>query len=114
MGGRYAIIAASIEKRIKGIIGISTAGFHFNSQTNDQQSIYFRSIDPDNYISDISPRKLFMFHGTNDTMVPIESAIKTFEKAKEPKHFFAANGCSHGYCNEMEKELEEALKDIFS
>jgi hypothetical protein len=71
------------------------------------------SIDPDHYVDKISPRKVFMLHGNNDTMVSLDDAKKTFDIAKEPKKFFVADGCGHGYCNNMEDELREDLKKIF-
>lgn len=113
MGARYAIIAAALDKRIKGVITISTSGFHVKKDSSDQTNNYYLSIDPDNYISDISPRQIFMFHGTNDTMVKPESAKQTFDLAKEPKQFFTADGCGHGYCDKMYDDLKESLAKIF-
>jgi hypothetical protein len=112
MGGRYSLIAAAIEKRFKGFIGISTGGFHFIKQGKPFDN-YLISIDPDHYVDKISPRKVFMLHGNNDTMVSLDDAKKTFDIAKEPKKFFVADGCGHGYCNNMEDELREDLKKIF-
>ena len=112
MGGRYAIIAGALDKKIKGVIAISSAGFHV-SKDNSPESGYFLSIDPDQYISRISPNYLFMIHGTNDTKVPIQDAEITFSIAKEPKKFFEAKGCGHGYCDNMHENLKSALKEIF-
>ena len=113
MGARYAIIAAAIEKRFKGVIVISSAGFHVKN-SNLASNPYLMSIDPDNYISDISPREVFMVHGTNDSTVNIKDAEYTFSLAKEPKKFFIAEGCKHGYCDKMEEELKEDLIVLFN
>lgn len=112
MGGRYALIAAAIDKRLKGVIAISTSGFHVKKESTEYNK-YLLSADPDNYIGDISPNYLFMFHGTNDTMVSMDDAKITFNLAKEPKKFFTAEGCGHGYCDKMYDNLKESLKILF-
>jgi len=113
MGGRYGIIATAIEPKVKGFIGISTSGFHI-PDTEMQYADFLRSIDPDRYVKRISPRKLFMLHGTDDTTIPIESAKNTYGEASEPKQFFYAEGCRHGYCDAMEGNLSVALEEMFS
>jgi len=112
MGGRYAIIAAAIEKRFKGAMIISSAGFHINKE-NKPENNYLLSIDPDHYIADISPRPLFMLHGSKDTKVRVDDAKLTFSIAKDPKKFFIAEGCGHGYCEEMNETIIEGFKEIF-
>jgi len=113
MGGRYAVIAAAIDKRLKGVIAISSSGFHVKDDSSNPYNSYLLSIDIDNYISSISPNPVIMIHGTNDTTVPLESARFTFNLAKEPKKFFIAEGCGHGYCDAMKKDLENSLNEIF-
>lgn len=112
MGGRYAIIATAIDSYIKGVIAISSAGFHVQRGQFAVGNNFLLSIDPDNYIAKISPRKLFMIHGSNDTVVSLASARTTYEKAKEPKNFFVAEGCTHGYCTYMQNELKKDLEII--
>ena len=112
MGGRYAIIAGAIEKRFKGVMVISSSGFHIKKDNNPRNS-YLLSIDPDHYISDISPRPLFMLHGSNDTSVKVDDAKITFSIAKEPKKFFIAEGCGHGYCDKMNDTIIKGFKEIF-
>ncbi len=113
MGGRYALIAASIEKRSKGAIVISSAGFNVPLNPMQEANDYLLSIDPDHYVSGISPRYLAMLHGTNDTVVPIKNAQITFNKAKEPRSFYIAEGCEHGYCEKMWNELVKDLGVMF-
>jgi uncharacterized protein len=112
MGGRYAIIAAALDERLKGVIAISSSGFHFQ---NDSQPYtpYLLSIDPDNYISKISPRPVLMLQGDNDSIVKLEDAEYTFNLAKEPRRFFIAEGCGHGYCEKMSEEFKGDLKILF-
>ena len=111
MGGRYAIIAGAIDDGIKGVLVISSAGFHYKG--NNEYSNYLLSVDPDHYAKGISPRAFIMLHGTNDTTVPIESAKVTFELANEPKKFYTAEGCGHGYCGKMRDDLVGGLREMF-
>lgn len=113
LGGRIALIAAAIDKDIKGVIAISAAGFHY-PQGKDKKSVFIASIDADNYIKKISPKKLFMLHNFYDKNVPIESALETFKKAKEPKQFIAVNdtGCNHGFCDSMLDGILSSLASI--
>lgn len=112
MGGRYAIIAAALEERLKGVIVISSSGFHFKND-NQPYTPYLLSIDPDNYISKISPRPVLMLQGDNDTIVKLEDANYTFNLAKEPKRLFIAEGCGHGYCEKMSDEFTADLTILF-
>lgn len=112
MGGRYAIIAAVQDKRLKGALIISSAGFGFE-KTGKLYDSYLISVDPDHYIDKIPPNKLFMLHGSNDSTVNISEAERTFSLAKEPKRFFTAEGCPHGYCDGMYDELVTDLKMMF-
>lgn len=114
MGGRYAIIAAALDSRIKGLVAISSSGFHFSQNVSDPASNYLVSIDPDHYIGMIKPRYVFMLQGDNDSVVKMQDAEYTYSLAGEPKSFFIAQGCSHGYCDKMQAELYKDLKTIFS
>ena len=113
MGARYAIIAAAIDKNLKGVIAISTSGFHISPNPLNPYNDYLVSIDPDHYISKISPNFVMMLHGTNDSVVRLEDAQITFDKAKEPKRFFIAEGCKHGYCEKMDEGIKKGLEIMF-
>jgi dienelactone hydrolase len=116
-GGRFAIIAAAIDPRISGIIGISTSGYDTESQINeikDESAIrFYRSIDPETYLKFIPPRKFVMLHSDNDTIIQIEYAKNTFEKAMEPKQFYNVTTGTHGYSEGMKEPLENELKLMF-
>jgi len=116
-GGRFAIIAAAIDAKISGVIGISTSGYDTDSQIGNIQDEniirFYRSIDPDTYLKSISPRKFVMLHSLNDTIIPIQLAEKTFEKAAEPKQFYSVTTGTHGYSEGMKGPLEKELKIIF-
>jgi uncharacterized protein len=112
MGGRYAVIAGGMDNRLKGVIAISTSGFHVKND-NSVYGPYLLSIDPDHYVNKISPNYLMMLHGSNDSVVSLNDAKETFGLAKEPKNFFVAEGCNHGYCDGMHDELVRDLKLVF-
>ncbi len=115
-GGRFAIIAAAIDPEIRGVIGISTSGYDTESQIagiNDETIIrFYRSIDPDTYLGFLPPRKLVMMHSVNDTIIPIDLAKKTFEKAKEPKQFYEVTTGTHGFSEGMRVPLENEIRQM--
>ncbi len=115
-GGRFAIIAAAIDPDIRGVVGISTSGYDTQSQIvslRDETVIrFYRSIDPDTYLRKIPPRRFVMLHSANDTIIPIDLAQNTFNKAKEPKQFYQIGTGSHGYSEGMKEPLEKELKLI--
>jgi fermentation-respiration switch protein FrsA (DUF1100 family) len=116
-GGRFAIIAAAIDPRISGVIGISTSGYDTESQINEikDESVlrFYRSIDPETYLKSIPPRKFVMLHSINDTIIQIQFAQNTFEKAREPKQFYSVTTGIHGYSEGMKEPLENELKLMF-
>ncbi len=113
-GGRFAIIATALDKDIKGVIGISTSGYDTESQIagiKDETIIrFYRSIDPDTYLNSIPPRKFVMLHSINDNIIPIATAEKTFNKAKEPKQFYSVTTGAHGFSEGMRLPLENELR----
>lgn len=113
LGGRIALISAAIDKKINGVIAISSAGFHYGNG-NDEKSKFIKSFDPDNYIAEIYPRKLVMIHNSYDKNVPFESALATFERAKEPKEFILINDtkCNHGFCDSMFQDINSSLASM--
>lgn len=113
-GGRFAIIATAIDPRISGVIGISTSGYDTESQIREikDESVirFYRSIDPETYLKFIPPRKFVMIHSVNDTIIQIQFARNTFEKAMEPKQFYTVTTGTHGYSEGMKEPLETELK----
>ena len=114
LGGRIAVIAASIDRSLKGVIAISTAGYHYTGSSKSKQDIFINSIDPDNYIGKISPRPVFMLHNLYDKNIILDSAKITFAKAKEPKSLLIVNdsNCNHGYCDSMLDFLNSSINSI--
>jgi pimeloyl-ACP methyl ester carboxylesterase len=116
-GGRFAIIAAAINPKISGVIGISTSGYDTGSQISqikDESIIrFYRSIDPETYLKSIPPRKFVMLHSINDTIIQIQFARNTFEKALEPKQFYNVTTGTHGYSEGMKEPLMNELRLMF-
>jgi fermentation-respiration switch protein FrsA (DUF1100 family) len=106
MGARYAIIAASIEKGIAGMLAISTSGYQFQNQPPEVMR-FLNSIDPNHYVSQISQRPLIMVHSKNDNVVPYKMGQDTFNLAKEPKTFLTTEGVGHSYVRAEMRELIE-------
>ena len=50
-----------------------------------------------------------MIHSLNDTVIPLDSARRTYEKALEPKEMHIVECAIHGRCGEMDPYIEEEL-----
>jgi dienelactone hydrolase len=114
-GGRFAIIATAIDPEIRGVVTISTAGYDIDAieradSVNETTYIFYSSIDPDNYLDMITPRRIVMFHSINDSIIPYEMAQRSFNKAHEPKAFYGIEGSTHGYSPLVDMRLEEELE----
>ena len=111
LGGRIAVMAAAIDRNIKGVLVISSAGFDFKGGPDESKNAFLKSIDSDHYIGLITPRKLVMMHNANDKIIPLSSALKSYQKAQEPKQFVLVNdsSCNHGYCDSMYDGLVDGL-----
>lgn len=117
MGGRFVIIAGAIDKDIKGIIAISTGGYGFDDANlwnyQKDEVTFLKSLDPDNYVKMISPRKFVSIHSTGDTVVPLKNGVATFKAARLPKRMYTLNGTFHGYNPIMDEYIEKELGEMF-
>jgi fermentation-respiration switch protein FrsA (DUF1100 family) len=104
-GGRYALIAAAIDEAFAGYAGISTSGFERAGDRYEGDARRFLlSVDPDVYAAMISPRPVWIFHASGDTIIPIEDGRRLYEMAREPKQFITFNG-THGVNGEVDDRL---------
>lgn len=112
LGGRIAVISTAIEPSISGVLVISSSGFPFSGGNDTLKNRFVNSINSDHYIAEITPRRIVMIHGINDTVIPIDSAVSSFMKAQEPKKFVVINdtSCHHGYCESMKDALEASME----
>ncbi len=110
-GGRFAVISTAIDPTIAGVISISSSGFGFTDKGDLNKDQFLKSIDSDHYIGSISPRKTVLIHNANDTVVPLNAAIASYEYAKPPRQLMITNdsACPYGYCQSMYPALFDAL-----
>lgn len=113
-GGRFAVIAGALAPSLKGVIGISTAGY--GTEDTDPAFVadnktyrFYRSIDPDTYLPILTPTKFVLIQSFNDTVIPHKAALKTFALAKEPKVMYNVSDVVHGYTSSMRPYLEKEL-----
>jgi len=113
MGGRFAIMSAAGEPDVAGVVVISSSGYGFPETGRPEVDEFLYSIDPDNFIDDISPRNLLMIHATEDSVIPIDKAKDTFSRAGTPKKFFELNASFHGFLKEG-TGIEDVLRQELS
>lgn len=67
------------------------------------------------WVSRISPSPLLIIHGTNDDVVPVQSARDLFENAKDPKDIVIVEGAGHRLrtCQEAVDAAIDWLKGRF-
>jgi len=114
-GGRFAIISCSLEPSLKGVIGISTSGYgteeldSANVAGDPEAYQFYRSVDPDTYLSALPPSRFVMIHSFNDTVISHELALRTFALAEDPKVMYNTTEETHGYTASMHPYLEKEL-----
>ncbi|MEA3488696.1 MAG: acetylxylan esterase [Euryarchaeota archaeon] len=119
-GARFAITACALDPNARGMIAISTCGYDLESaiatgQLNDRDMIrFYRSIDPDTYLTGIQPRKFVMIHSLNDTIIQYDSAQRTYTRAVAPKELYTVGTATHGYCTEMDEYIKTELAGMVS
>ena len=94
-GGRTAIIAVAIEKNIHSALIINSSGYNVKQQDDKELNNYIYSINLNNYISLVQPKKLIMIHSENDKVIPLEDAKITYNLARDPKDLIILNECNH-------------------
>jgi uncharacterized protein len=121
-GGRFAIIAGALDAKARGVLAVSTSGYGTDAaivsagmiDKNKDIIRFYRSIDPETYLSKIPPRPLAMIHSSNDTVIPFQLAEKTYAMASQPKSFDTVGCTQHGYCTEMNAYIEKRLLNMVS
>ncbi|HWR25975.1 MAG TPA: alpha/beta hydrolase, partial [Methanosarcina sp.] len=113
-GGRFAIIACALNPSLKGAIGISTSGYGTEeidpaSVADNETYRFYRSVDPDTYLSTLPPAKFVLIHSFNDTVISHDLALRTFALAKDPKAMYNVSEATHGYTASMYPSLEKEL-----
>lgn len=115
-GGRFAIIACALDPASRGVLAISTCGYGTDAaiasaggNLDKDAARFYRSIDPDCYLNQISPRPLAMIHSRNDTVIAYDLAEQTYILGLQPKSLHTVGCRVHGYCSEMDPAINEEL-----
>jgi fermentation-respiration switch protein FrsA (DUF1100 family) len=114
MGGRFAVVAAGIEPGFKGAFVVSSGPYGLDAGVDADAIRFVGSVEPATYLEKLPPRKLVMFHFTNDTIIPIDYGRSLYDNASQPKAWYQYNGTVHGvYSDVFAPDLHAELKSIF-
>jgi fermentation-respiration switch protein FrsA (DUF1100 family) len=137
MGGATVILAAAQDKRIKAVVddcGFSDApsviaasfehfihlpAFPFAPVTiwiaDERAGIDVDSVRPMDVVARISPRPVFIIHGLDDYVVPVDNSKRNFAQAREPKQLWLVPGAKHGKSHSVAKaEYERRVTAFFN
>jgi dipeptidyl aminopeptidase/acylaminoacyl peptidase len=64
-------------------------------------------INPEKYIADISPRPVYIMHGTADKTVDFQHGQRLFDAAKDPKKLWKAKGGEHTKLWQLDNQKAE-------
>jgi dipeptidyl aminopeptidase/acylaminoacyl peptidase len=108
-GGRYAAVAAGVDPKFTGYVGISTSDWGIKDAvtrqvTPDDLRRFATSLEPSTYLKKISPRPVWMFHNATDPIIPFDQGRNLFATAGEPKTFIEFNG-DHGINTDVDQRL---------
>jgi dienelactone hydrolase len=114
MGGRFAIISAAIEPGIKGVFVVSSGPYGLKKTGDMTGDQFITAVEPASYLSQLPPRKLVMFHFTNDSVIPVAMGKSLYDNASEPKAWHEYSGDIHGcysdiYAADLRAELKAVL-----
>ena len=116
-GGRYAAVAAGVDKNFAGYIGISTADWGVKESVLAQGGSgdilrFASSLEPSTYLPTISPRPVWMYHNATDPIIPFADGQALFATAHQPKTFIEFNG-DHGINPDVDNRLMALLAQIY-
>jgi len=110
-GGRYAAVAAGTDSEFAGFIGVSTSGYEYEEGVNGADvDLFVKSINPNTYVSEISPAETVILHAPEDNIIGYEYGLELFNRASEPKDFVAFNGI-HGINSEVDGFVMDLLAE---
>lgn len=116
-GGRYAAVAAGVDKKFAGYVGISTAEWGLRESVLSQGGSgdvlrFAKSVEPGTYLPGISPRPVWMFHNATDPVIPFEQGEALFKSANDPKQFIEFSG-DHGINPDVDRKLIALWAQIY-
>ena len=117
-GGRYAAVAAGVNPRFAGYVGISTSDWGLLDSTIQQgysgDPVRFAtSIEPSTYFTKITPRPVWIFHAAGDPIIPFANGKQFFDSALEPKTFTEFSG-SHGINSDVDAQIIMQWAQIYA
>jgi fermentation-respiration switch protein FrsA (DUF1100 family) len=114
MGGRFAVIATGIEPGVKAAFVVSSSPYGLDAGNNTDAIRFVDSVEPATYLPKLPPRKLAMFHFTDDPIIPISFGKSLFDNASQPKVWYQYNGSVHGvYSDIYAPDLHAELRSVF-
>ena len=116
-GGRYAAVAAGVDKNFAGYVGISTADWGLKDAVAAQGGTgdvlrFATSLEPSTYLPTISPRPVWMFHNATDPVIPFAEGQALFATANVPKTFIEFSG-DHGINPDVDARLIAQWAQIY-
>jgi dipeptidyl aminopeptidase/acylaminoacyl peptidase len=136
MGGAMAILAAAKDKRIRAVVtdcayadteeilvrwfqeAISVPRFPVIwtaiRWAEFRLGCDYSSLSPEEKVSEIAPRPLFIIHGERDSLIPVEHARRLYEGAAEPKELWVVPEAGHvGAFDEAGDRYRERVARFF-
>ena len=116
-GGRYAAVAAGVDPKFAGYVGISTSDWGIRNGVAQQGATgdvlkFAASLEPGTYLKKISPRPVWIFHNATDPIIPYEQGNALFALAGDPKTFIEFNG-DHGINSDVDQRLVMQWAQIY-
>ena len=117
-GGRYAAVAAGVEPKFTGYVGISTSDWGLLDSSIQQGYSgapvrFATSVEPSTYFTKIAPRPVWIFHAASDPIIPFVKGKQFFDSAQEPKKFTEFSG-SHGINSDVDAQIIAHLRQIYA
>ena len=108
-GGRYAAIAAGVDPKFAGYIGVSTSDWGVLDSLYQQGASgdvirFAASLEPSTYLKSISPRPVWLLHNATDPIIPFSNGQALFAYATDPKTFTGFSG-SHGINSDVDDRI---------
>lgn len=116
-GGRYAAVAAGVDKNFAGYIGVSTADWGLKDAVLAQGGSgdvlrFAESLEPSTYLPKIAPRPVWMYHNATDPVIPYAEGRALYAAAGEPKTFTEFSG-DHGINGDVDNKIIAHLAQIY-
>jgi uncharacterized protein len=114
MGGRFGVIAVGIEPGFKAAFVVSSSPYGLDAGNYTDAIRFVNSVEPATYLKKLPPRKLVMFHFTDDTIIPLLYGRSLYDNASQPKAWYQYNGSVHGvYSDIYAPDLHAELMSVF-